>query len=278
MLASSYDMLTPMESLSGIKHPAFREAQELTRLVGRQQTGRYLLEDENLVLQGLQSPTCSIHAVFTTPAAASRLQTKCFTWNVPLYALGPGLMSKLTGTGYETSINAIAIASQNLISPDVMLTQSPTGLFLCGEKIQDPRNVGVLIRTADALGASGLILSTDSAEPYSRASVRSTTGSITRLPLSLTPNLPETLNNLKSQGVTIIASSGNVSREIHEVDFSVRPLVIVMGNEQHGISPEVANVSNLVVCLPMGKDTQADSYNVTVAAGMLLYEAIRKNY
>jgi RNA methyltransferase, TrmH family len=266
-----------MESLSGIKHPAFREAQELTRLSGRQQSGRYLLEDESLVLQGLESATCTIHAVFTTPNTAPRLQPLCASANIPLYALGPGLMSKLTGTGYETNINAIAIAGQNTISPSTMLSQSPSGLFLCGEKIQDPRNVGVLIRTADALGASGLILSEDSAEPYSRASVRSTTGSITRLPLSLTANLPSVLLSLKSQGVTIISSSGNVSRETKEVDFTVRPLVIIMGNEQNGISPDVATVSNVVVRLPMGKDTKADSYNVTVAAGMLLYEAIRNN-
>jgi RNA methyltransferase, TrmH family len=265
-----------MESLSGIKHPAFREAQELTHLSGRQQTGRYLLEDENLVLQGLQSPTCPVFSVFATPVAAPRLQPKCFTWNVPLYILGPGLMSKLTGTGYETRINAIAIAGQSLISPPTLLAQAPTGLYLCGEKIQDPRNVGVLIRTADALGASGLILSSDSAEPYSRASVRSTTGSITRLPLCLTPNLPETLDIFKAQGVTVISSSGNVSRETHEVDFTMRPLVIVVGNEQQGISPELDAISDTVVRLPMGKDTQADSYNVTVAAGMLLYEAVRK--
>jgi RNA methyltransferase, TrmH family len=266
----------PMESLSGIKHPAFREAQELTRLSGRQQTGRYLLEDESLVLQGLQSPTCPIHAVFATPSATPRLQPFCTPANIPLYALGPGLMSKLTGTGYETNINAIAIAGQSLISPSAMLAQASNGLFLCGEKIQDPRNVGVLIRTADALGASGLILSADSAEPYSRASVRSTTGSITRLPLCLTPHLPEALISLKAQGVTIISSSGNVSRETHEVDFTTRPLVIIMGNEQHGISPDVAAISDIVVRLPMGQHTQADSYNVTVAAGMLLYEAIRQ--
>jgi RNA methyltransferase, TrmH family len=266
-----------MESLTGIKHPAFREAQELTRLSGRQQSGRYLLEDESLVLQGLESPTCSIFSVFATPSVALRLQPLCASSKIPLYALGTGLMSKLTGTGYETNITAIAIAGQRLVTSDTILAQSPNGLFLCGEKIQDPRNVGVLIRTADALGASGLILSQDSAEPYSRASVRSTTGSITRLPLCLTPNLPSTLTTLKTQGVTIIASSGNVSRETNEVDFTVRPLVIVMGNEQHGISPEVAAISDFVVRLPMGKDTKADSYNVTVAAGMLLYEAIRSN-
>jgi RNA methyltransferase, TrmH family len=265
-----------MESVSGIKHPAFREAQELTRLSGRQQSGRYLLEDEHLVLQGLRSPTCPIHAVFATPATATRLNLKheCFTWNTPLYLLGNGLMSKLVGTGYETIVSAVAVAGQVTTPPLEMLT--PDALILCGENIQDPRNVGVLIRTADAIGASGLLLSADSAEPFSRPCVRSTTGSITRLPLSITPNLPQTLRELKAQGATVVGSSGNVTCEIDQVDMSKRPLVIVLGNEQNGISKEIEALSDVVTRLPMGKETRADSYNVTIAAGILLYEAIRK--
>jgi RNA methyltransferase, TrmH family len=265
-----------MESLSGIKHPAFREAQELTRLTGRQQTGRYLLEDESLVLQGLRATNCPVFAVFATHEVATRLQPECFTWNIPLYVLGAGLMSKLTGTGYETAVGAIAIAGQKTVTMGDMLQDSPQGVFLCGEKIQDPRNVGVLIRTADAIGASGLLLSKDSAEPFSRQCVRSTTGSITRLPLCLTDNLPQTLIEMRSKGVHIIASSGNVTLETPSVDFSVRPLLIVLGNEQSGISDAVAKASNVVARLPMGAATQADSYNVTVAAGMLLYEAQRQ--
>ena len=133
----------------------------------------------------------------------------------------------------------------------------------------------MLIRTAEVLGCSGLLLSAGSAEPFSRQAVRSTTGSILRLPIALATSLPETLNTLRKQGATVIASSGAATKTAAEADLMGRPLVIVMGNEQEGISDDVASASDVIVRLPMAPNTGADSYNVTVAAGMLLYEAIR---
>jgi TrmH family RNA methyltransferase len=263
------------EAVSGIKHPAFREAQELTRPMARAQVGRYLLEDEALVLQALAHPACTLFSVFATPDVALRLEAPCMARRVPLYVLGGGLMQKLTGTNYENAVGAVAVVAQNLApTPDVLL--APNALLLCGERIQDPRNVGVLIRTADAIGAQGLLLSADSAEPYSRQAMRSTTGSLLRLPICLTECLPEALIRYRTQGVTVIGSSGAATQDAATLDLTRRPLVLVVGNEQSGISDGVAAACDAVVRLPMGKSTFADSYNVTVAAGMLLYQAVRR--
>lgn len=261
------------ESISGIKHPAFREAERLLRPVGRRETGRYLVEDLHLVRQVLQTPVATVEAVFCLPQEAPSLTPLCAARKVPLYVLGNGLLQKLVGTGYETAVTAVGVVVQRVVAPTELLT--PGALILCGEQIQDPRNVGVLIRTADALGCSGLLLSYDSAEPFRRDAVRSTTGSILRLPLALTDNLPETLAQLKSAGAMVIASSGQAAATAAQTDLTVRPLVLIVGNEQNGISDAVAQVSHAVVKLPMHPETGADSLNVTVAAGMLLYEALR---
>jgi RNA methyltransferase, TrmH family len=262
------------ESVSGIKHPAYRDALALTRAGGRAATGRYLVEDLDMVRQALASPTAVLHAVFATPDAAPELESACIERAVPLYILGSGLLTKLVGTGYETAVTAIAVVAQRTVAPEELLSR-PDALILCGERIQDPRNVGVLIRTAEAAGCAGLLLSADSAEPFSRQAVRSTTGSILRVPLSLASNLPAALNDLRQRGATVAASSGQAAESAFEADLSMRPLILVVGNEQHGITNDLRAAADWYVRLPMAANG-ADSLNVTVAAGVLVYEALRQ--
>ena len=184
----------------------------------------------------------------------------------------------VTGSPFAVEIQntpvPVAVVAQKKVEPKELLT--PGALILCGERIQDPRNVGVLIRTADALGCSGLLLSADSAEPWQRQAVRSTTGSILRLPVALAENLPAALYALREQGATVVSSSGSAEKRASDADLSVRPLILVVGNEGDGITEGVRAASDAVVKLPMAENTGADSLNVTVAAGMLLYEAIRR--
>jgi tRNA G18 (ribose-2'-O)-methylase SpoU len=263
------------EPVSGIKHPAFRDALALTRTGGRVASGRYLVEDLKLVEQALaENAKGTVFAVFAASEAARVLEPLCAVRSTPLYILSGGLLQKLVGTGYETATGAVAVVAQNRIEPISLFCSN--ALILCGERIQDPRNTGVLIRTAEAIGASGLLLSEDSAEPWQRPSVRSTTGSILRLPLSLASDLPAALQELRTRGAFVVGSSGGAVVEASELDLTRRPLVLVVGNEQEGISDAVRNACDAVVRLPMAAATGADSYNVTVAAGMLVYEAYRQ--
>ncbi len=268
------------EAVGGIKHPAFRDAVALTRAGGRAATGRYLVEDSNLVEQALRADGAHVFHVFATAGReADRLEPLCREKNVPLYVLGgAGLIGKLIGTGYDTAAASVAVVAQRVVSPEELLA-SPNALILCGESIQDPRNVGVLVRTAEVTGCAGLLLSHDSAEPFSRQAVRSTTGSILRLPVGLTPNLPQALAKLRSEyGARVIASSGQAETIVFDADLAVRPLVLVVGNEQSGVSDALLAVCDGCVRLPMPAQSGADSLNVTVAAGALLYEAIRQSH
>lgn len=267
---------TLKESLGGIKHPAYRDALGLTRAGGRSASGRYLVEDAELVRQALKADAdvCPVFAVFAAHDAVAALEPLCDARNVPLYVAGGGLLPKLVGTGYDTAVAAVAVVGQRVVAPQTLLTH-PNALILCGEKIQDPRNVGVLVRTAEAAGCAGLLLSADSAEPFSRQAVRSTTGSILRLSVSLAPDLPAALHELQKRGATIAVSSGQAPLLAFDADLSPRPLVIVVGNEQTGVSKEIESLADVYLRLPMAPNG-ADSLNVTVAAGALIYEAIRQ--
>ena len=262
------------EGIGGIKHPAFRDALALTRAGGRKEMGRYLVEDIDMVRQALASPVVEVLAVFAASEAAKDLEETCAARRVPLYILGgSGLITKLVGTSYETAVTAVAVVAQRLVAPADLV--SPEALILCGERIQDPRNVGVLIRTAEAAGCAGLLLSEDSAEPFSRQAVRSTTGSVLRLPIALAPDLPAALSELASQGVRVVASSGQATKLAFDTDLSTRPLALIVGNEQNGITDRLASAATETVRLPMAVNG-ADSLNVTVAAGALVYEAVRQ--
>jgi TrmH family RNA methyltransferase len=262
-----------MQEISGIKHPAFREASSLTRAATRAQTGLYLVEGLDMAAQALASPS-PVLSLFATLEEARNLKAGCAERGVPLYVLGAGLLTKLVGTGYETAVTALAVVRKRVIAEEALLRNAET-LLLVGERIQDPRNVRVLIRTAEAAGCAALLLSADSAEPFSRAAVRSTTGSILRLPLCLTPDLPATLIRLRERGAQVVATSARAPRLAYDAPLGVRPLALVVGNETEGVSAGVREAASDFVALPMAPDG-ASSLNVTVAAGVLLYEAIRQ--
>ncbi|MFM7322950.1 MAG: TrmH family RNA methyltransferase [Armatimonadota bacterium] len=261
-----------MQSLSGIKHPAFQDALALLKPAGRTAAGRFLAEDRHLVDQALSDGTVVVHAVFSLIEEADHLAPTCSAREVPLFIATRGLMAKLLGTVYETSTTAVAIVSKAPASMERLL--APNAVVLCGERIQDPRNVGVMVRTADALGCTGVLLSSDSADPWQRAAVRSTTGSILRTPVLLVDDLAGTLAGCATAGATVVGSSGAAQRSASTMP-PARPLVVVLGNEQAGISKAVAAACTAVVRIPMAPATRADSLNVTVAAGILLHEAFR---
>ena len=262
-----------MIPISGIKHPAYAEAISLLKPAAREASRRYLVETENFVVQSLASPS-PVYGVFALRQAVDELAEACQLRDVPLYSMGLGLMQKLVGTGYETAVTAIAIVGQRRLELDILSARE--GLILAGESIQDPRNVGVLVRTAEAAGCSALLLSSDSAEAYSRAAVRSTTGSILRLPLCVAPDFSGALRELKTRGTTIIATSAKADCLAYDADLKRRPLVLCVGNETNGMTSEARAEATDFVALPMAPEG-ASSLNVTVAAGVLLYEALRQS-
>jgi len=184
-----------------------------------------------------------------------------------------GVFFKILGLGYETSERVLAIVRRPSW-PDAADLLKGNACALIGERIQDPRNVGVLVRTADAFSLPCVVFSADSADAYSRAAVRSTTGSIFRVPLTVAASLPEYLRRLKSRSIRLIGTSANADAPCAEADMS-GPCAILLGNESEGLSREARKLCDVVVSIPMSGG--AHSFNVTVAAGIALYERQRQN-
>lgn len=115
--------------------------------------------------------------------------------------------------------------------------------------IQDPGNLGTILRTIDSVGLSQVILSEKTADPYNPKVVRSTMGAIYRLNMIRSKNIVETLKNIKKQKYEIIATSLQTDKTIYDIDYKKK--VLVIGNEANGVSNEVLELASKKVKIPM---------------------------
>jgi len=255
--------------IDSVKHPAVRAARSLSRPAGRSKQGQYLIEGEGAIHLALDRDADLVCAFV---ADADELGRRLLLEEIPWYTVTPGLLFKIIGTSYDTAIRAVGVVRQRTVESED-IPADPDTIIVAGESVQDPRNVGVLIRTSDAAGASALILSEDSGDPFSRAAVRSSTGSILCLPIGRLRDLPGTLTHLKERSFRLISSSAHADRAYWDVDLT-GPVVLVLGNESKGVSDEVRALADEEIGIPMLG--AAHSLNVAVAAGILLYECVRQ--
>jgi len=133
------------------------------------------------------------------------------------------------------------------------------------DKVQDPGNVGTIIRTADAFGFDGVMLSKASADVYSPKVVRSTMGSLFHIPIYQ----DITVDKVKSLGNKIYSAVLDTNTFVNDTDI-ITPFVLVIGNEGSGISDEVKNITHEFIKINMSGN--AESLNASIAAGILMYE------
>lgn len=158
-----------------------------------------------------------------------------------------------------------------LALPRQDLPTSLTGKFLVLEDVQDPGNVGTMIRTADAAGFDGIFLTDKSADIYNIKVLRSMQGSHFHLPIYRLP-VEELVRYLQAQGLPILATTLS-SQSVDYKDFQPGPsFAMVMGNEGQGISAYMEEVADQLVHISM--PGQAESLNVAIAAGILMFSFI----
>lgn len=145
-------------------------------------------------------------------------------------------------------------------------------LIVVLDGVQDPGNLGTILRTVDSVNLKQIILSAKCADPYNPKVVRSTMGAIFRLNIIESKNIIETLKEIKKNKYKIVATSLETNESIYGLDYNKKAIII--GNEANGVSKEVLEITNEKVKIPMlGK---SESLNVAVATGVILYEYVRR--
>ena len=144
--------------------------------------------------------------------------------------------------------------------------------ILALDDIQDPGNLGTILRTADSVGLTQVLVSKGTADCYNPKVVRSTMGAIFRVKIIECENLIETLKLLRKQKYEIVVSSLQTNNSIYDINYSQK--ILVIGNEANGVRKEIQDIADKKVKIPMIGKTE--SLNASVATGIILYEYVRQ--
>lgn len=145
--------------------------------------------------------------------------------------------------------------------------------ILALDNLQDPGNLGTIIRTADAANLKQIIVSKDTVDAYSPKVIRATMGAIFRVKIIEVENLKETLLSLQKRNFKIVTTSLQTENSIYDIDYKNK--VVVIGNEANGVEKEIQDLSDYKVKIPMIGKTE--SLNAAVAASIMIYEYVRQS-
>lgn len=144
------------------------------------------------------------------------------------------------------------------------------------ETVQDPGNVGTIIRTAEAAGVTGIILSKDCADIYQSKTIRSTMGAIFRMQCVYVESLQETLNEMKTQGITLYGTHLEGAKWHNKVTYA-KDTAVLIGNEGNGLTKTITDMVDVKIKIPMAGEVE--SLNAGIAASIVMYEVyLQKEY
>ena len=193
---------------------------------------------------------------------------------------------KLQQTGYETVSPEVFAKMADTQTPQGILTvleqpvydltqllEQPDPLFLMLENLQDPGNLGTILRTAEGAGVTGILMDRECVDVYNPKTIRSTMGSIYRMPFVYVEDLGKGIQDLKDKGITIYAAHLEGTNSYDEEDLT-NPCAFLIGNEGNGLRREIADMADCYVKIPMLG--QVESLNAAIASSVLMFEAARQ--
>jgi RNA methyltransferase, TrmH family len=234
-------------------------------------SGLAVLEGGKLVEEALQAGVQIVECAVARDVLEGRysgLVARLEEDGAAVRVLAPEVLSAVSAT--ETSQGIVAIAQRPAFDEEQIFRETP--LIVVGVGIQNPGNVGALLRTAEAAGATGAYWTTGSADPMSWKALRGSMGSAFRVPHLGDLGAGDVLARLAARSVITIATSPRGER-YDTIDFT-GPVALLFGNEGAGLPAEVAARADRTVAIPMAPPVE--SLNVAVAAGILLFEAGRQ--
>ena len=248
------------EIITSRNNKTVTEAGKLKDKKYRDQTGLYCFEGRKLFLEACHSGI-HFHSIFVTEKYQNEHSKTLDSISCPLYTVTNNVYSKLSDDRAPDGIFCIA-------SKQSESTECNNIKFILSS-VRDPGNLGTAIRCARAFGVGTLILH-DCADEYNPKVIRASMGSFFRQNIAHTDRIEDTISELRKQGYIIYpAALTDTSRSLQDIIIDEKTVFIV-GNEGHGISPDVISACGNSVIIPMPGDTE--SLNASVAASILMWE------
>lgn len=275
--------------ITSAKNPRIIEARKLAERKYRRRQDRFLVE-------GLQLLSLAVE-VMATPPGRERVKPLELFYCEELFTgeTAPRLLKQLTRAGAEplaVAPNVMDSLSEREVSQGLAATfslsslessfddlplspASQATLLLLLDRLQDPGNLGTLIRTADAVGVKAVILLEPSVDPFDPKTVRGTMGSLFTVPFARVSNPAEAFARLTGLGYRLVGADGQRGQLPWQSEVLSGPVALVLGNEARGLSPDLRPHLQDYVRLPLRG--HAESLNVSIAGGVLMYEWLRVN-
>ncbi|RKD24651.1 hypothetical protein BEP19_05140 [Ammoniphilus oxalaticus] len=257
-----------MERIESVQNARVKEWAKLGKRKGREQAGSFIVEGEHVVEEAIKQEA-PIEALLMTEAFPATEIISQFAQTNPsiCFQVSDTIMRRLSET--ETPQGIMAITK---IQKDELESFIHKKYLLLLDAIQDPGNLGTIIRAADAAGVDGIILGNGTVDPHNSKVVRSTMGSIFHIPI-IQANLAEIIGQLQQHEYTFIAASLEGAVAYDEQDYT-GSIGIVIGNEANGVSEEILRACSSRIKIPLYG--RAESLNAAIAAGIIMYEATRQ--
>lgn len=258
-----------LERISSKDNDIIKEVKKLKGKKYRMQNQKFIAEGFRLCSEALLSDF-SVPYVFISEecknkwesfAMKDKLQDITKVFEVPYT-----ILKSICSTDTPQGIAAIVDIRRN----DVVFKD---GLYVLADKIQDPGNMGTIIRTAHAAGALGVLMTKGTVDIYNEKTLRSTMGSIFHIPVTEDYDL-ENLNKLKKNNFKLVVSSLIAEKNFYDINLKNK-IIIAVGNEGSGISREIYDAADITAKIPMAGG--AESLNAAVAASVMIYEYVRQN-
>ncbi|MCK5232488.1 MAG: 23S rRNA (guanosine(2251)-2'-O)-methyltransferase RlmB [Desulfobulbaceae bacterium] len=183
----------------------------------------------------------------------------------------PGSAAKVNHQGVLARVAPCPAVSLEKLLEIVGKSAGPP-ILLALDNIMDPHNLGAIIRSAAAVGVSGIILPKDRSAPLTATAAKISAGALSLVTICRVTNLTSAVKSLQKEGFWIFGADGSADRSIYETDFS-EPACLVIGSEGKGIRPLVKKQCDFLISIPM--QGALDSLNASVAAGIILFEIVR---
>ena len=261
---------TKITSLSNQK---IKELLDIKRRKGRDKHYPFIIEGPHLIETALNSGSqvkdVLFSASFSSIENGQQLLKRLSQHTKNIFEVSEHVIAKIADT--ETTQGIIAVSACRSLSLEDLRLGAPA-LIVVVDGVQDPGNLGAIIRTSDAVAADAVILLPGTCDAFMQKTIRSTAGSIFNIPV-INADLQALLQWLRLNKIKLAVTSLDSDRTVFEERLG-DPLALVFGNEAHGICKEIRNAADLLLKIPIYG--HAESLNVAAAAAVCLYEAVRQ--
>jgi TrmH family RNA methyltransferase len=262
-----------VKEITSLANPIIKDIKALSVKKNREASGTFMAEGLKLVLDALETGWTIQTLIYSKAGRGKPLVEKAAARTIAAGGLvlevSEKVLSSVTRRDNPQMVVGIFEARwQGLFD----IKPQPGQTWVALDRVRDPGNLGTIIRTADAAGASGVILIGETTDPFSLETVRATMGSIFSVPVARGTQY-EFLKWQKASGTNLVATHLKGAIDYRKADYKSKPVVLLMGNEQAGLPDDLAEAAGIKVRIP--QQGKADSLNLASATAVMLFEARR---